>query len=132
MAALLSGGVDSSVAVHLLAEAGIKPDLSSMKPDLSSIKPDQSSVKPDLDAIKTDLSDIKPDLPSVSIPEAPADIPLQEQLNDLADKVPANFLPDPSLTRPAEAPQPTARFCTQCGNKLVGDLPFCPICGHKR
>ena len=27
VAALLSGGVDSSVAVHLLAEAGIKPDL---------------------------------------------------------------------------------------------------------
>ena len=110
--------------------SGIKPDLPPVNPDLADVNPDLSALKPDLSAVKPDLPDVKPDLSSISVPEVPAEIP--QQIDDLADKIQSNVKPDPGLTFPSEPPKPVTRFCTQCGNKLVGDLPFCPICGHKR
>lgn len=99
-------------------------------PEFGTIPESISGIKPDLPPVNPDLPDVKPDLSSISVPEVAAEIP--QQIDDLADKIQSNVKPDPGLTFPSEPPKPVTRFCTQCGNKLVGDLPFCPICGHKR
>ncbi|TFG07003.1 MAG: zinc-ribbon domain-containing protein [Promethearchaeota archaeon] len=31
----------------------------------------------------------------------------------------------------APAPQPTKKFCSECGSEVKGDAQFCPLCGNK-
>lgn len=75
-----------------------------------------------------------------AVPEAPAVIPAAQQ-NETSDmQMTETAMEETTLLRTAnekmyytEAPAaaPAARFCTNCGAKMEGDLAFCTECGTK-